>query len=218
MLFFLLYACSEEQDSASTEILTRPEEDSPIEEPQEEESKDIDQDGFTEEEDCDDWNPNIYPGALEILNNEDDDCDGFIDGDGEYSGSVDLNAIAIYQGEPYFFAQECGGSARRVQGQVELSINCSIDQTQERADMLLGGTLLIQSNENFIFEDSAQLRAEFESVEGEMEWNAIGEANLNWSSFELDQGKSVTVSVLLDALYLDIELNGLLTRQENNID
>jgi len=29
--------------------------------------------------DCDDQNPSIHPGALELCNNLDDDCDGFID-------------------------------------------------------------------------------------------------------------------------------------------
>ena len=41
---------------------------------------DDDNDGFTEDEgDCNDANPFVFPGAEEICNTEDDDCDGFID-------------------------------------------------------------------------------------------------------------------------------------------
>lgn len=39
----------------------------------------IDGDNFTADDDCNDDNPNIYPGAKEICNSVDDDCDGVID-------------------------------------------------------------------------------------------------------------------------------------------
>ncbi|MDX1752336.1 MAG: MopE-related protein, partial [Salinimicrobium sediminis] len=46
----------------------------------------IDQDGdnFTADVDCDDRNSNIFPGATEICNHKDDDCDGTIDEDVNY--------------------------------------------------------------------------------------------------------------------------------------
>jgi len=41
---------------------------------------DLDQDGFSVAEgDCDDNNPNTYPGALELVDGFDNDCDGFVD-------------------------------------------------------------------------------------------------------------------------------------------
>lgn len=40
---------------------------------------DVDGDGFCDDIDCDDGNVNIYPGAIELCNSQDDDCDGFPD-------------------------------------------------------------------------------------------------------------------------------------------
>ncbi len=42
---------------------------------------DADGDGFDVSSDCDDADPSVYPGATEVCNGVDDDCDGVIDED-----------------------------------------------------------------------------------------------------------------------------------------
>ena len=84
--------------------------------------------------------------------------------------------------------------------------------------MLLGEEIIISGSENFIFEDTCQTMVQFSSSGGEMEWDTQGEVSLSWSSFEESLGDEISTVVFMDALYLDINLQGLLTRQENSIE
>ncbi|HCP47748.1 MAG TPA: hypothetical protein DIU15_17035, partial [Deltaproteobacteria bacterium] len=53
-------------------------------------SADVDQDGFPAEVDCNDENASVYPGAVEICNALDDDCDQTIDEETEcYDDDLD---------------------------------------------------------------------------------------------------------------------------------
>ncbi len=73
-----LAACSDKFDEGSTDDLNGASDgadgtggtDGPI---------DMDGDGFTDDVDCDDSDSDVYPGAAEYCNGEDDDCDGEID-------------------------------------------------------------------------------------------------------------------------------------------
>ena len=78
---------------------------------------DDDGDGYTENQnDCDDDNPAINPGATEVCNFTDDDCDGIADGghddDGDFYGSVCDNCPNNYNP----FQEESDGSSKDMRG------------------------------------------------------------------------------------------------------
>ncbi len=52
---------------------------------------DLDRDGFLDAEDCEDYDPNSYPGAPEICDAVDNDCDGEIDEDALEGWYLDLD-------------------------------------------------------------------------------------------------------------------------------
>jgi len=64
---------------------------------------DGDGDGFASNKDCNDSNPNVYPGATEICNSIDDDCDGLVDEDG-----VCEPACTDSDGDTYYAEAGCG--------------------------------------------------------------------------------------------------------------
>ncbi len=67
--------------------------DSPIESGLDSDGFDGDGDGYTSDEDCDDRNAMVNPGAQEICNDKDDDCDGEV--------NESLPASVYYQDEDH---------------------------------------------------------------------------------------------------------------------
>lgn len=67
---------------------------------------DQDGDGSPETEDCDDTDPEIYPGAVDICDSLDNDCDGDIDED-EISFGECVDGIAVCEEARFIQGTEC---------------------------------------------------------------------------------------------------------------
>lgn len=171
---------------------------------------DIDEDGFPEETDCDDWDPAIHPNAEEIFDYIDNNCDGVIDFDGIFRGTIALSAVAIYEGNPYSFAQNCDVVLERDRGFADVMTTCLIDLTQENADILLGEELFCEAESTALHDSQWQTQAVVYSSSG---WDTDASLQAMWSPLSEDQGEEVTIQVELQSFSLNLEMLGTLKRE-----
>ncbi|MDG1484149.1 MAG: MopE-related protein [Myxococcota bacterium] len=100
-------------------------------------SKDLDQDGYDDKNDCDDNNSAVYPGALEACNGIDDNCDGDTDG-----GAHDaLDWFGDADGDGYGIADEYTEACEAPEGYVDNILDCddTAATTYPEADELCDG-------------------------------------------------------------------------------
>jgi len=100
-------------------------------------SKDLDQDGYDDKNDCDDNNSAVYPGALEACNGIDDNCDG--DADGGAHDALDWFGDA--DGDGYGIADEYTEACEAPEGYVDNVLDCddTTATTYPEADELCDG-------------------------------------------------------------------------------
>ncbi len=173
-------------------------------------SFDADGDGVYTPDDCDDDDATVYPGATESWNDVDDDCDGQIDGDGSYAGTLSVSITAVKEGVSYSWTNmSCPAELSREAALVDFTVTCTPTSSGSRVavqDELVGQTIVLSpypGDEDVTGESwSGWLSMASEAFDTE------GEAQAGWSSFE-----ALTLSVSDSAFSLSMSGSGNLARQ-----
>jgi Putative metal-binding motif len=158
--------------------------------------------------DCDDSDPLVYPGADETLwNDTDDDCDGVVDADGAYSGDLNLQATAVYEGENYSYLVPCAAMLNRGRDGADFTLTCTPDLDQALAEELLGANVTVTPSSAPVSPTGADWSGSVDIVSA-TGWDTRGTGSLSWAGAD-----RVTLQVGLDAFSLDLSAQGELTRE-----
>jgi hypothetical protein len=146
--------------------------------------------------------PTVYPGAEEIYDEKDNDCDERVDANGVYEGSLQISASAVYKGAAYSFELDCPTTLNRSLAQVDLTGNCTTDGS-DMAVLLLGETLEVRMDSSAVDEGSWSGRFEIISSNG---WDTDASGTLTWSGLD-----TVSILATLDSFSLDASISGTVT-------
>jgi hypothetical protein len=166
---------------------------------------DLDGDGSDASVDCDDHDPDVYPGAEETWDDVDEDCDDLVDADGTWSGTMSVDASAVYKGRPYSFSLDCPFEGTRTLGVFDWTVTCTPDASDEDAQRLLGQTLTLTPDDSDVDGDTWADGVVVTSSNG---WDSDGDGTISWSTFD-------RASVALDqsGVSLAVQAAGTITRE-----
>ena len=198
----LLLACP--RPSEDTDATVGPGDSPPDSPPEDTDVVDVDEDGFPDGTDCDDYDPTVYPGAEETWNNTDDDCDGFVDGDGSYSGSVPMAFSAVVEGQSIAFSLDCPAELTRAGSNFTFLVTCAPDPGDDQAVLLVGDTLWVEEVENVASGGTWTGSVIATSSDG---WDTTGTGELSWTSFQ-----RTALGVRIDAFSLRMSGTGQLAK------
>ena len=170
--------------------------------------EDLDSDGSPASEDCDDLDPQRYPGAEELWDGIDNDCDGRVDADGAFTGSVRLSASVVYKATPYAWSFDCPVAGARAEGALSFTATCTPTDPdeQEQINLLLGETLTVTP---YVGDEDVegQQWAGWTTYTSSQGWDSEGEGVVTWTDFD-----TASITVSLESVWLDISGSGTLTR------
>ncbi|WP_339842018.1 malectin domain-containing carbohydrate-binding protein [uncultured Maribacter sp.] len=103
---------------------------------------DVDGDGFLSDVDCDDLDPNVYPGAPEVCDGKDNDCDGSIDEDLPTTVScpttLSVTSVVMYNGDnDQALFELTDGMVLNVNDLPTLNLNIQVFVTSDVGSVLL---------------------------------------------------------------------------------
>ncbi|MCB9763313.1 MAG: putative metal-binding motif-containing protein [Alphaproteobacteria bacterium] len=143
---------------------------------------DADHDGFPRGEDCDDDNDRVYPGATEVFDGWDNDCDGQVDANGDFAGTFTGQAAAVYRGQTYRFSLSCPVTLTRQLSDVDFLVTCDTDPNDADAQRMLGAQLTMSPVDGYHWShESWADRVEIVSSDG---WDTYGEGTLDWPNVD----------------------------------
>lgn len=166
---------------------------------------DEDEDGYAREDDCDDDDASIHPGAEEIFDGYDNDCDGVIDANGSYSGTLTLQARGWYEGVAHDLEYECPMEMERGLTSAAWVVRCSTESDDRWGRTLIGATLTLEPDDDYLWDlESWEGAVVVTSSDG---WDTFADGSLSWNTME-----KATLVVGLDATWLDFTGSGKLKR------
>ncbi len=168
-------------------------------------SRDLDGDGYVAGADCMDLNADVHPGATELWNGLDDDCDGVFDADGDWGGDLRGEATAVYEGRPYSFDFPCSGSGTRAAGRFDWSVVCTPSAADDDAQLMLGEAVTVTPDDPAVDGDAWSGVVLVASTNG---WDTDGSGSIAWSTFE-----AATFRASLDAFSLELAVTGTIARE-----
>jgi len=198
---------SSDTDTASTIEATDPDTDEPdTDDPDTGETVvDLDQDGASPPADCDDREPRAYPGAAEVWDGVDNDCDGVVDGRGTFSGTMTVQASAIVEGQTQRRSVDCDVTFDRQTVIIAFEVVCDVPESDALARQLLGATTTVTPSDNVATDGTWSGQTVVASSDG---WQATGTGAATWTS-DLD---GVQLSIDLVSASLRLQGNSLITR------
>ncbi len=123
---------------------------------------DLDEDGYSVAEgDCQDGDPAIHPGTIETWDDQDNDCDGLVDAEGSFGGSIFLTLLLTELG----MESTCEGTASvAIDGAGELSGSGVCLSSYLGTDVAFDLTGVVAGDSVAIHGGSEDIELDFEAI------------------------------------------------------